>query len=967
MDSGPEAPATPRPATALLFGPFSYDPLRRELRDASGPVRIGSRALQLLEVLLEQPGLLHAREDLVARVWPDTVVEETSLRVHMSALRRLLGDGQDGARYITNVPGRGYAFVATVKALLPADPATPAAEPPPAAPRHTLPPRLTRPIGRAHDIARIGELLSARRLVSIVGAGGMGKTTVALAAAEQQGALHAHGSAFVDLSMLSDGALVAVEVGQALGLDVARTEPWAALEAALRDQQVLIVLDNCEHVIDAAAALADRLLRSCPGLRLLATSREPLEAEAEWVFRLPPLGAPGPGASLATDDVLSFPAIQLFVERAQAASDAFELTDSNVSAIRQICEFLDGIPLAIELAAARAHSLGVNGLLQRLESAFELLTRGRRMAMNRHQTLHAVMHWSYELLSGTEQRVLQRLAVFRSAFDLDSAVAVAADGELTRQQVIDGVLSLCVKSLVVLEAGSQGAPRHRLLFITRLFAERLLAVTPDAGPVRHRHAVFVRGSMVARNRVQEVLAGFRGSPELASIITEARAAIAWALLDENDLLLGLEIVAESNLTWHVAGLVEEFGQHLAVAVDKARHAGVAGTRLASRLQLAIGLFAAQAQAGSEAHRRAQPVDRGLVDQFDTAVEKLEAYTSLCASAYGHGHYRKVVAFCDEVRGLAQGELAPLGVAIGDRFSTFALHALGQHDAAERTAGRVMQLDADALESRFQSVVPFSVAMRIRLARIQWLRGEFQRAWATVHDILSRDESEHIYAKCQPLGLAAVPIALWKGDRPTALRWSRELLQHAMQGTVPYWQAYGKVYCCLLEGRPLTPGGPEAQLLEKNTPLMDTVATLQSSVPHPATVARVHAGEVGWCAPEVLRLAALAALDPGDEASRHGCIASLRGAFALSAEQGARFWSLRIAISLCDVAADSAEKASARERLRSVLDAIDDGSPQPDLQRARVLVSGEGGGPQALATSATSSPSGSSSPQNRNAS
>jgi hypothetical protein len=280
------------------------------------------------------------------------------------------------------------------------------------------------------------------------------------------------------------------------------------------------------------------------------------------------------------------------------------------------------------------------------------------------------------------------------------------------------------------------------------------------------------------------------------------------------------------------------------------------------------------------------------------------------------------------------------VAIGDRFSTFALHALGQHDAAEQMAQRVMQLDADSLESRFQSVVPFAVAIRIRLARIQWLRGELHQAWMTVQGILVRDEGAHVYAKCQPLGLAAIPIAIWKGDLSTATRWGQELLHHAMQGSIPYWQAYAKVYCCLLEGRPLAPGGPEAQLLERNIPLMDTVATLQSCAPHPATLARVRSGEVGWCAPEVLRLAALKALDPDDDESRSGCIAELRSAFDLSAHQGARFWSLRIAISLCEVAVGSAERATAKGLLQSLLDAIDDGSPQPDLQRARHLVGRE---------------------------
>jgi predicted ATPase/DNA-binding winged helix-turn-helix (wHTH) protein len=923
------------PGSIYRFGPFCYDPWRRELRDANGVLRVGRRALQLLEVLLQAPGRLHDRDELIARVWPDSVVDDSSLRVHMSALRRVLGDGgRDGARYIANVSGRGYVFVGHARA--PSLPAPTAAPAPAAWP--ALPARLTTPVGRDRDLARIAELLQAHRLVSIVGAGGMGKTTVALAAAEAQGRFHEHGAVFVDLSTLSEASLVVVAVGQTLGLDLAVGEPWPMLERALRGQELLIILDNCEHVVDAVAALAERLLQTCPSLQLLATSREPLEVQGEWVFRLPALDAPALDTTLPLADVLSFPAIELFVERARATHHAFDLSESNVLAVRQICHSLDGIPLAIELAAARVHSLGVAGLIKGLASAFELLTRGRRTAMARHHTLQAVMDWSHELLSTTEREVLQRLAVFRSAFDLNAAVAVAASPALSRQQVIDGVLSLYVKSLLVREdGGAQDSPRHRLLYITRLFAEQRLANSSEATAVHRRHAVLVRDSMAARSRQQQVLAGLRSSPELASSIAETRAAIEWTLGQEQDLMLGLEIVAESNLVAHSSGLVEEFGRHLGVALDKAPRAGAAGSHLIARLQLSAGLLAAQSQAGSDAHRQALKLDRSLVDQFGTRLEKLEALKSLCTASYGRGDYRPMLAYCDEVDTLAQGALEPVRVAVGDRFAAMALHALGRHVEAQQLAVRVMQLDTSSLEPRFQSVLPFWVSMSIQLARIQWLRGEFQLAWQTVQGILARDERDHVYAKCHPLGLAAIPIAIWRGELAMARRWTSELMQHAAQGAFPYWQAYACAYGSLLDGRVPAPGSPEARLVENNTPLMDTFATLQSLAPHPATLARVRAGEVGWCAPEVLRLDALDRLDPHSKPSRARCVGRLHEALALSESQGARFWSLRIASSLCDVAKDRAEAVAVNALLRAQLDTLDDGSPQPDLQRARDLL------------------------------
>lgn len=942
------APGTTRPppgaeTRTLHFGPFCYDRVRRELSDASGPVHAGSRALQLLEALLDNPGRLCSREELVARVWPDTVVEETSLRVHVSALRRILGDGQNGARYITNVPGRGYTFVGDVQPG--AGPEVPGAMPLPTeseARRAGLPARLTRPIGRGHDIARIVELLAAERLVSLVGAGGMGKTTVALAVAEDQSALHAHGAVFVDLSTLSDERLLVVQVSQCFGLDVARGEPWRALENALRDQQVLIVLDNCEHMIDAAAALADRLLRTCAGLHVIATSREPLEAEAEWVYRLPPLEVPDPDADLSVDEVLSYPAVQLFVDRARAAGGRFELTEANAVDVRQLCGFLDGIPLAIELAAARAHALGIQGLLHRLEDAFDLLTRGRRTAMSRHQTLHAVMNWSYELLTETERFVLQRLSVFRSAFDLDGAIAVASSPTLNGQRVVEAVLDLCGKSLLLQEEGPTGAaPRHRLLYITRLFAERLLASTPDATDVRRRHAAFVLQQLRDRGRGQEILAAFGKSSALSATLAELRAAITWTLLEENDLLLGLEIVADSNVIWHVAGLVEESGQHLGVALDKAGRAGVDGTRLAFRLQMTMRLFSsAHTLKDNDVHRRALSIDRGLVDRFDRADDKIEALYALCVSAHGRGSYLQVLDCCEEVRELAQGELEPLSIAIGDRFSAIALHELGQHAAAERLAYRVMAFDADALETRFRGALSFALSLRIRLARIHWLRAEFREAWALVQMIMQGHET-HSYARCHTLALAAIPIALWKGDRASAARWNQELLVHATRSTSPYWQAFATMYASLLDGSVPSPGSAAAQPLEMNVMAMDMLGAFHGGAPHAATLARVQQGEVGWCAPEVLRRAALAAFDPDNPASRDRCMAELRSAFDLSAEQGARFWSLRIATSLCEFTAEgSADHALTRGLVLSLLHTIDDGSNQPDLQHARRVVAHE---------------------------
>lgn len=453
--------AAAAPAEVIEFGSFRYEPLRRRLSDAQGPCRIGSRALELLGVLLETPGRFYSRGELEARVWPRSVVEETSLRVHVSALRRVLGDSGGSAKYIANMPGRGYAFVAPVRAL-----GGPLAQP--ALPRgHVAPARGV--IGRDAVIARLGELSARQRLVSVVGPGGVGKTAAALCVA------HSHhdgrGIGVADFGGVTDAALVATELGRACGVAVPGDHPVPALERALQHRQLLIVLDNCEHLVEAVAALVARLMRSCPQLRFIATSLEPLDVEGEWVFMLPPLALPS-GHHACADELMGSPAVQLFVERARSACDSFELTEHNAAAVAKLCVLLDGMPLAIELAAALAASAGVHALAARENELLGLLTRGRRTAPPRHRTLRALLSWGHALLSSSEQRMLQRLTAFPGGFGLADVLALpevseAGHGPL---QAMHDVLGLCAKSMLMCESQEGGDPRYRLLHAVRLFA-----------------------------------------------------------------------------------------------------------------------------------------------------------------------------------------------------------------------------------------------------------------------------------------------------------------------------------------------------------------------------------------------------------------------------------------------------------------------------------------------------------------
>lgn len=472
----------------LTFSSFRFFPARRLLYEADRPLRLGGRAVDILHVLLERAGEIVTKEQLIAHVWPDTVVEEGNLRVHVAALRKTLGDGGSGPRHIESVVGRGYCFIAPVlrsdeaaPAAIAAAAATAAAAAEAAEPC-ALPPPMQRMVGRAHTVATLGAQLAERRFVSIVGTGGMGKTTVALAIAE---AVQAAGRrvCLVDLAPLNDPAQVPAALAAALGQQEAAADP----AAALRGQDMLIVFDSCEHLLEAVSVLAEQILRGTTAVKLLATSREPLRADGEWVHRLPALEQPPEGAALTLEQAMAYPSVQLFVERVQASAAAPALGDADVAAMGELCRRLDGIPLALELAAARVELFGVRGLAARLDDSFLLLKGGRRTAKVRHRTLEATLDWSYALLGDTERAVLRRLSVFRHSFTLEAALQLGEGGEVRPGEAMEALSNLVSKSLLA-AVSEGGAARYRLLDTTRSYAAAKLADSGEQAAVLARYA-----------------------------------------------------------------------------------------------------------------------------------------------------------------------------------------------------------------------------------------------------------------------------------------------------------------------------------------------------------------------------------------------------------------------------------------------------------------------------------------------
>ena len=448
-------------AASIRFGSFCLWPEQRLLLQDRQPVHLGSRGLDILIALLERPGGLVGKDELMARVWPNTFVEPNNLTVHIAALRRALGDGRQGNRFLINIPGRGYRFVAPVTASA-QRPASVAAQ------SHNLPAMVTRLIGRHETVSRLSTQLISDRFLTVTGPGGIGKTAVALAVAAKVTASYRDGTWLIDLAVAENSQQVAGAIASVLGLELDREKSPANLVTALRDKQMLLVLDTCEHAVAAMAGLVAAILREAPGVHVLATSREPLNTEGEQLCRLTGLDRP-PAHYASAERAHGFPAVELFLERTAAWIGEFALSDADATAVSGICDILDGLPLAIELAARRASSLGIATVATELKQPLHLLTAGYRTGPARQRSMRAALDWSHGLLTDKQQAALRRLSVFSGEFSLQDAAAIVSDQARPASLMVDEVIELVTKSLIVSEM-RDGQPRFRLSHVTRAYA-----------------------------------------------------------------------------------------------------------------------------------------------------------------------------------------------------------------------------------------------------------------------------------------------------------------------------------------------------------------------------------------------------------------------------------------------------------------------------------------------------------------
>ncbi|MFM0643274.1 winged helix-turn-helix domain-containing protein [Paraburkholderia bryophila] len=824
------------PPYNIAFGPFTLQFPQRALMKDGEPVRLGSRALDILVVLVESAGALMPTRELCDRVWAGNVVDEGALRVHLSALRKALGDGVDGIRYIVNETGRGYRFAVPVSKSS----AGPVAAVPPSGAR-TLPVKLARVIGREEVIAGLTDQLPERRLLTITGPGGMGKTTVALAIAHRFAEQTGTRALFVNFAPVSDTSNAASTVASAVGVAVSTGDPIPDLIRMLADTPVLLVLDNCEHLIDTVAELAEQLLQGAPGVHLLVTSREPLRADGESVHRLAVLPSPESGTALSTNQAGEYPAIALFVDRAKAANDTFALTEANVMAVGDICRRLDGIPLAIEFAAARVGLMDVQAISARLDDRFALLTQGRRTALPRQQTLRATLDWSYELLQPQEQQVLRRLSVMRASFDMSEAAAVASCQTLDELAVFDATTGLIAKSLISCDVGGSPLP-YRLLDTTRHYAHLRLVEADETDAVRRRHAQHCCAIFADPAAAWEGKAPREWLAIHSRRIDDIRAAFEWASREGGDRHIAITLVIVTAPLWFHLSLPHEFLGLAEHAIAAAEGSDLAGTPQHVELLAAYGHALwhtrgptpAMAQAFEQAYEVAcRLADLGM---------EMRTLWGIWAQRILAGSYAESLVLAENFSTLASGT-GDLGAMQTDMHNrALSHHFLGNQVEARSLIERVIAGDKDPVRANHanHAQVDGRIASMSLLMRIDWLQGDTDSAMALARECAALAlEIDHDLSICYGLAIGSIPVAIWAGDTAMARELTGKLRERTRRRGLSHWDKWGEGFEALLDGRPVAPRGATIMQLEG-------FASAGSQSCFDALIAAGRLNEPSWC-------------------------------------------------------------------------------------------------------------------------
>ncbi|MGX9964443.1 ATP-binding protein [Roseomonas sp. F4] len=926
----------------LRFENLLVDVAGRQLRIDGRTVAMPAPAFDILLVLARAGGRLVSKDAVMTAVWGGASVSENTLQVHIAALRRALGVQR---ALLETTYGRGYRLLGDWTASAEGTNATAG----PAAPLTNLPLPTSRLIAREEPLDQVVRLLAGHRLVTLIGAGGIGKTRLAIEAARRVAPGFQDGCWLVELAALNDERLVPQTVARTIGQGFTGREVTAGDVAAMLDsKECLLLIDNCEHVIGTATELAETLLRRCPGIRILATSREGLRARDEQAYRVPSLDVPLAAVEDA-EAIRRHGSVALFLERMSMLGAAAR--DEEMPTIARICRQLDGIPLAIELAAARAGTLEVREVAARLDGRLNLLSAGRRCMPSRHSTLRATLEWSHDLLTPMEQLVFRRLAAFLGGFTLDAARAVATDAAFDAEAVEEAVAGLVGKSLLNFTAAP--APRWHFLETTRAFAREKLQAAGEVEALAARHADWYCA------KIENVWNA--GAPQAEHLAAGARElenvhlAIDTLFRPDGDQDRGARLVADFVPVWLHLGLTLDCQRRVERALTH-HAAGSISTRI--RLLATLTLILQRHAAPAEDSATLLAELARLVDQAPDSEAQLFGLWAIWNQQANSDRHDAALASAERFVELVGRIGRPLHEVVSHNMRGYVYRHLGRYHLAARHLAEAQKLAAREQHRRPLAWMHYEQRgyTEAMLAPVQWQTGLLDQARQTASAALEIASASGAGADVMFAALLGVaPIAIYAGDH--------DAVCVALDLSGDFCQARGFVFGlaqirCVRAVLQSVCGDPMggAALLEATLGTLRRIgrcAYLGYFMSHQATalLACGHHRRAGlileeaaglvdshgerWILPELLRLQAECLMAQRQSDLAAAAEAQLGAALDLARQQGSAFWELRIAGSLGRLHRDEPHRAL--PALREACARITGGADWPDVQAARDML------------------------------
>jgi predicted ATPase/DNA-binding winged helix-turn-helix (wHTH) protein len=932
------------------YGGWEIDLSRRELRLRGTQVAVGSRAFEIIETLVRADGGLVNKYDLIGKVWPGLTVEENTLQFHVSAVRKALGADRN---LLKTVSGRGYRLTGKWAPVLETTSQSPIGTALSGEKHRTNLPLASAPlVGRKAALHELSKALQLHRTVTLTGPGGIGKSALAIEMGRLVFPTFSGDCMLIELASLTSASLLPSAATHALGLRLGGDEiSFEAVAHAIGPKKLLLILDNCEHLIDAAARFAHTLVCMCPNASILATSREALRIEGEYVYGVPPLEVPPPDFE-EVSKAEEYGAVQLFLARMGAVNLGLTTKRDDVTLIVDICRSLDGIPLAIEFAAARAAALGLEEVAARLDDRFRLLTSGRRNALARHQTLRATLDWSYELLTEHERRLLRRLGVFVAGFTLDAAIFIMKDTDLADSEVVEQLANLVAKSLVAVE----GSARWRLLETLRAYALEKIAEAGETERIARCHAQYFQHA-IARAALD---GGIHHMEILVREIDNVRAAVDWSFSSGGDQRIGVGLTADYAPVWIYLALMTECRDRTRRALSCLASLSNRDDRVEMQLQIALGTSLVFTMGSVEATTEASAAGFELAKALDDYEAQLRALWALWLVQFNIGQCRTAQRTAEQFCAIARGKDDPASILVGDRLVGASLQYQGRQREAKAHFERVLQAYANPVDQHDALWFHYDqrALARSMRARVLWLEGLLDQAAEEAGKSLEEaGAAARGLSLLYPLAWTIYPILLTTGNLQGAADTVEKVKDIATRHNAAWWKALARC----LEGRLLIKRGRCGEGAAALRHAFETYEATGWTVCYPEllgalaeglsglgesaeaartidrALARAEAGGECWYVPELLRVKAQLAISGGIDRSRSCAERCLTEGLDRARSQGALFWELRCALDLAHLKSESGLPKQARNILAPVYEKFTEGFETADLRSARLML------------------------------